>query len=97
MMAVRTDTAASGSPLRCFSFYVFFTLLVCYCRNYCKAKLIYSHLELCNIGYNSQIPVTSDYQRSNNIPPEIARTPALPSDEGSGRNANKSGAAGQAC
>lgn len=71
-MAARAVAAASGSPPRC-CFCVFFFLFVAYLTDYCRAKLQYSQLELYNIGYNCQIPITIDYQRSNNIPPEITR------------------------
>lgn len=71
-MAARTDAAALCSPLRCLSF-SFLIFLFFFCFSYCKAKYSYNHLELRKIGYNSQISITSDYQRMHNILLEIVR------------------------
>ncbi len=73
-MAARMSAAAFGSPVRCLCFmYVLLCMLIC--AKFCQAKQVYSRQELINIGLQSRMAITADFQRANSIPADIAKPP----------------------
>ncbi len=68
------SAAAFGSPVRCLCFmYVLLCMLIS--AKFCQAKQVYSQQELINIGQQSRMAITADFQRANSIPADIAKPP----------------------
>ncbi len=68
------SAAAFGSPVRCLCFmYVLLCMLIS--AKFCQAKQVYSQQELINIGLQSRMAITADFQRANSIPADIAKPP----------------------
>lgn len=73
-MAARTGATALSSLVWC----LFLLLLVCVLFKFCNAAVSYSRQNLINLGFRHNLCITCDYQRSHNIPEEIARLPGSP-------------------
>lgn len=48
------------------------------CTKFCNAAVSYSRQNLINLGFRHNLCITCEYQRSHNIPEEIARLPGSP-------------------
>lgn len=73
-MAARTGAAAFSSLVWC----LFLLLLVCVLFKFCNAAVSYSRQNLIDLGFRHNLCITGDYERSHNIPEEIARLPGSP-------------------